>query len=216
MNDNDEKLKPENNEEQTPNNETPNNETPNNETSNNETPNNETDNSSKTGENDSYKKPQNKTEELTGEEKFTKCNEQLLRCLAEIQNTKKRNDTEIAEVRKFGAGILARDLLSVSDNLAMALKSISDEDKKNIPALKNLAFGLDMISNDFIATFEKNNIKKILPNVGDAFDHNLHQAMGEVEVEGVESGTIAEVLSAGYTLHTRLLKPAMVNIAKKG
>ena len=152
--------------------------------------------------------------ELTVEEQLEKAKSDLLLLVADMQNMRKRTDEEIATVRKYGASTLARDLFSVADNLRMALMSITDEEKENNQTLKNLSFGLDMVANEFNSAFEKNGIKQILPQVGDEFDHNQHQAMGEVESEEVEKGKIAQVLSAGYMLHDRLLKPAMVNVSK--
>jgi len=155
-----------------------------------------------------------KAVELTVEEQLEKTKSDLLLAIADMQNMRKRTDEEIINVRKYGASNLARDLLSVADNLRMALISITDEDKEKNQALKNLSFGLDMVAKDFYSAFEKNGIKQVLPNVGDNFDHNQHQVMDEVETEEVQKGKIAQVLSAGYTLHNRLLKPAMVNVAK--
>ncbi len=155
-----------------------------------------------------------KAVKLTVEQQLEKAKSDLLLSIADMQNMRKRTDEEIVNVRKYGASTLARDLFSVADNLRMAIMSITDEDKENNQALKNLSFGLDMVVKDFYSAFEKNGIKQILPNVGDSFDHNKHQAMGEVETDEVEKGKIAQVLSAGYTLHDRLLKPAMVNVAK--
>ncbi len=155
-----------------------------------------------------------KAVELTVEEQLEKTKSDLLLAIADMQNMRKRTDEEIINVRKYGASNLARDLLSVADNLRMALMSITDEDKEKNQALKNLSFGLDMVAKDFYSAFEKNGIKQVLPNVGDNFDHNQHQVMDEVETEEVKKGKIVQVLSAGYTLHNRLLKPAMVNVAK--
>ena len=153
--------------------------------------------------------------EPTTEEKLQKAEENLLRTLADMQNTRRIAENDVASARKYGVAPLARDLFMVAQNLRMALMSISEEDKENNPAFKNLAFGLDMVAKEFDGAFEKNGIKTIMPKVGDDFDHDQHQAMGEVESGEVESGKIAQVLSAGYILHDRLLKPAMVNTEKK-
>ena len=153
--------------------------------------------------------------ELSLEVQLEQAQNELLLAHADVQNMRRRTDEEISNAKKFGASSLARDLFTVNDNLQMALQSITDEDKENIPALKNLAFGLDMVATEFTKAFEKNAIKKILPQIGDDFDHNHHQAMGEIETDEVDAGKIAQVMSAGYLLHDRLLKPAMVNTAKK-
>ncbi len=167
-----------------------------------------------TDENTAVEESVEEVVELTVEEKLVKAEENLLRTLADMQNTRRIADNDVATARKYGVAPLARDLFMVADNLRMALMSISEADKESNPALKNLAFGLDMVANEFNSAFEKNGIKKIMPTVGDEFNHDEHQAMGEVENEEVENGKIAQVLSAGYILHDRLLKPAMVNISK--
>ena len=153
--------------------------------------------------------------ELTIEESLAKTEEDLLRAMADMQNTRRIAENDVVAARKYGVAPLARDLFTVAQNLRMALMSISDEDKEKNPAFKNLAFGLDMVANEFDSAFEKNSIKKIMPAVGDDFNHDRFQAMGEVETGEVDGGKVAQVLSAGYILHDRLLKPAMVNTEKK-
>ena len=147
-------------------------------------------------------------------EELKTANEKLLRSLAEVENIRRRTEKEMKDAYKYGASTLARDLLNVSNNLQMALMAISKEDKRDNEKLKNLAFGLDMVLKEFMGAFEKNGIKKIDPKVGENFDYEKHQAMGEVETADVEKGKIVETLSVGYTIHDRLLKPAMVNVAK--
>ena len=153
--------------------------------------------------------------EPTIEEKLAKAEENLLRSMADMQNTRRIAENDVMTARKYGVAPLARDLFTVAQNLRMALMSISDEDRENNPAFKNLAFGLDMVASEFDSAFEKNSIKKIMPAVGDDFNHDTFQAMGEVETGEVDGGKVAQVLSAGYMLHDRLLKPAMVNTEKK-
>lgn len=148
------------------------------------------------------------------QQKLADASNDVLRAVADVQNMRKRTDEEIAKERKYGCATLARDMFGVADNLRMALMSISEDDKNTIPALKNLSFGLDMVAHALQDAFKKNGITEIVPAVGDDFDHNQHQAMGEVETDDVEMGKIAVVLSAGYMLYDRLLKPAMVNVAK--
>ncbi len=148
------------------------------------------------------------------QQKLAQSSNDVLRAIADVQNMRKRTDEEIAKERKYGCSTLARDLFSVADNLRMAVASISEDDKKNIPALNNLSFGLDMVVTEFNNAFHRNGIQQILPTVGDDFDHNVHQAMGETETADIEVGKVAFVMSAGYMLHDRLLKPAMVHVAK--
>lgn len=152
--------------------------------------------------------------ELTLEEQLEKEKNNTVLALAELENMRKRNANEIKDIKKYGVAPLARDLFTIYENLNMALKSISEDDKQNNQVLNNLYFGLDMVLNNFKTAFNNNKIDIILPNVGDSFDHNFHQAMSEVETEEVEAGKIVQVIQPAYKLEDRLLKPAVVNIAK--
>lgn len=160
------------------------------------------------------KDEQEEVVELTLEEQLEKEKNNTILALAELENMRKRNANEIQDIKKYGVAPLARDLFTVYENLNMALKSISEEDKQNNTVLNNLYFGLDMVLNNFKAAFNNNKIDIILPNVGDTFDHNLHQAMSEIESDDVEPGKIAQVIQPAYKLEDRLLKPSVVNVAK--
>ena len=136
-----------------------------------------------------------------------------LRILAEMENLRKRAEREKVETIKFGSMNLARDILSPSDNLARALANIPDEKIKSEP-IKNLIDGLKMVQKEFMKILEKHGVKKI--NALDTkFNHNLHQAMFEVETVDKEEGIVVQEVQTGYTMLDRLLRPTMVGVSKK-
>jgi molecular chaperone GrpE len=140
--------------------------------------------------------------------------DQLLRALAESENIRKRAERDKTDARRYAATELARDLLSVADNLRRALDSaagleVGDDDQ----ALKGLIDGVAMTERDLLGALERNGVKKIEP-LDEPFDHNLHQAMYEVPNSGKPAGTVVELLQPGYVIHDRLLRPAMVGVAK--
>ena len=151
-----------------------------------------------------------KTKQL--EEDLKSIRDEKLRLLAEMENLRKRSEKEKIESIKFGSINLARDILLPCDNLSRALESLSDEEKNN---KKNQGFikGLEMVQQEIISILEKNGIKKINA-LNEKFDHNLHQAMAEIESDK-ESGIVLKELQTGYTMHDRLLRPSMVVLSKK-
>tara|TARA_R110002012_G_scaffold320440_1_gene544085 strand:- start:487 stop:1125 length:639 start_codon:yes stop_codon:yes gene_type:complete len=139
--------------------------------------------------------------------------DQLIRTLAELENTRKRAERDIAHARKFAITDFARDLLSSSDNLRRALESApEDRDELDI-MLKNLVIGVEMTEKELLGVFEKHGIRKIEP-LGEKFDYNLHQAMFEVPDAKNAPGTVVQVMQPGYVLQDRLLRAAMVGVAK--
>ena len=114
---------------------------------------------------------------------------------------------------KYGISNFAKEIINIKDNVERAQSSISEE-VRAIEAVKSVVEGLDLIAQSAVTTFEKIGIKKI-ESINQKFDHNLHQAMMEVEKDDVEPGTIVQELIPGYTLHDRLLRPAMVGVSKK-
>jgi molecular chaperone GrpE len=140
--------------------------------------------------------------------------DRLLRSLAEMENLRRRTERELDEARKYAMTGFARDLLEVADNLGRALQSIPDS-ARGIGFVRNLAEGIEMTQKALMASFERHRIAKVEPAPGDRFDHNLHQAMYEIETDQHAPGAIAQVLQPGYTIADRLLRPALVGIAKR-
>jgi len=136
-----------------------------------------------------------------------------LRALADAENTRRRSERELADARKYASSSFAKDLLNVSDNLGRALESVPEELRERDENLKSLIVGVEMVEKDLLTAFERQGIKKIEP-LGEKFDHTYHQAMFEVPDSGEPAGTIVQLLQPGYVMHDRLLRPAMVGVAK--
>ena len=169
---------------------------------------NEKDDVSNENDNDS---PENIIEKLN--EEIQDLKDQRLRAAAELENFRKRAEKDQSDALKYGVSNFAKEIISIKDNIERAQSSISDDVRSN-DDVKSVVEGLDLIAQSAVSTFEKIGIKKI-DSLNEKFDHNLHQAMMEIENDQVEPGTIVQELIPGYTLHDRLLRPAMVGVAKK-
>ena len=158
--------------------------------------------------------------EISPEDLIEKLNEEIvglkdqrLRAIAELENFRKRAEKDQSDALKYGISNFAKEIITIRDNIERAQSSISDESKNN-EAIKSVIEGIDLIAQSVVSTFEKIGIKKI-ESLNERFDHNLHQAMMEIENDELEPGTIVQELIPGYTLHDRLLRPAMVGVSKK-
>ncbi len=140
--------------------------------------------------------------------------DRLLRAVAETENLRRRADREKADAANYAMTAFARDLLSVGDNLRRALDSIPADTDLGDNA-KTLVEGIEMTERELLNMLERHNIKKIDP-LGEKFSHALHQALFEVPDTGKEDGTITQVMQVGYVIKDRLLRPAMVGVAKGG
>ena len=144
--------------------------------------------------------------------------DKALRALAESENTRRQSEKLRSDFTKYGIQPLARELLSVIDNIDRALKTINNENQKgdnkdkekNEEAFKN---GIELTYKELEGILEKFNIKKLNP-IGESFDPNLHQAMYESPSDKYDNGKICEVIQDGYSFYDRLLRPAMVGISK--
>jgi len=139
--------------------------------------------------------------------------DQLLRALAETENVRRRAQRDREEAAKYAITGFARELVGVADNLRRAITAIPPEALANDEALKNLAAGVELTERQLLTAFERFQLRKIEP-LGEKFDSNLHQAMFELPAEGQPTGTVLQVLQPGYVLHDRLIRPAMVAVAK--
>ena len=137
----------------------------------------------------------------------------VLYAKAETQNVRRRMEKDVADARAYAATGFARDILSVSDNLSRALDAIPaelrDDDK-----LKSLVAGIEATAREIDKVFGLHGISRIAAK-GMPLDPNQHQAMLEMPTNDVEPGTIVQELQAGYMIKDRLLRPAMVAVAKK-
>ena len=172
---------------------------------------NETNESAEDSNENNSDSPENIIEKLN--EEIQDLKDQRLRVAAELENFRKRAEKDQADALKYGVSNFAKEIINIKDNVERAQSSISEDVRSN-DAVKSIVEGLDMIAQSAVATFEKIGIKKI-ESLNEKFDHNLHQAMMEIENDEVEPGTIVQELISGYTLHDRLLRPAMVGVSKK-
>lgn len=141
--------------------------------------------------------------------------DQLLRSMAETENVRRRAARDVEEAGKYAVSNFARDMITVGENLFLALQNIPEEAREEEGVVKALADGVEMTFRELLGIFEKHGIHRIDP-VGEKFDHNLHQAISQVEDPTKEPGTVMQVVQAGYTLQGRLLRPAMVVVTKRG
>ena len=132
---------------------------------------------------------------------------------AETQNVRRRLEKELADTRAYATTSFARDMLSVADNLGRALQTIPAELRED-EKFKGLVAGLEATGRELEGVFGRNGIEKLV-SVGQPLDPNKHQAMMEVPSDDAEPGTVLVEMQAGYTIRDRLLRPALVSVAKK-
>ncbi|MGV7218782.1 nucleotide exchange factor GrpE [Bradyrhizobium sp. UFLA05-112] len=142
--------------------------------------------------------------------------DRMLRTLAEMENLRKRTTKEVADARLYGITGFARDVLDIADNLQRALDAVPAEARANAdPGLTALIEGVELTERSLLNALEKHGVKKFDPS-GQKFDPNFQQAMFEVPDPSVPSGTVVQVVQAGYTIGERVLRPALVGVAKGG
>ena len=165
-----------------------------------------------TNESDNSEAPR---KEKSTEEKLKESEEKLLRSLAEIENQRRRFEKEIKEAFEFGSFNFAKENLATLDNLQRAKEAIKNDEKlKDNKDLDKFLENINIIEKDLISIFERNRIKKI-DTKDKKFDPNFHQAMSEIEDDKAEPGSVIQEIQAGYMLGERLLRPALVSVAKK-
>jgi len=141
--------------------------------------------------------------------------DRLLRALADAENTRRRAERDREDALKYSITKFARDVLSVADNLRRALSSVDEEAKaEGGEALTALLDGVSVTERELLNIFAQHGIKQVNPEAGEKFDPNLHQAMAEVPGTGQPNGTVVQVTQVGYTIGDRLLRPAMVLVAR--
>ena len=142
--------------------------------------------------------------------------DKMLRTLAEMENLRKRTAREVADARAYGITGFARDVLDIADNLQRALDAVPSETRESAdPVLKALIEGVELTERSLLNALEKNGVKKFDPS-GGKFDPNFQQAMYEVPDASVPPGTVVQVVQAGYMIGDRVLRPALVAVAKGG
>ncbi|MEL6335083.1 MAG: nucleotide exchange factor GrpE [Pseudomonadota bacterium] len=139
--------------------------------------------------------------------------DRLMRALAEAENTRRRAERDRKDAEAYGGTRLARDLLSVYDNIERAMANADEGLKQNHAAFLE---GVELTGRELLNAFAKHKIEKHTPEKGDKFDPNLHQAMFEAPIPGADPGTVIEVMQPGFTIAGRLLRPALVGVARAG
>jgi len=147
-------------------------------------------------------------------EEHQELKDRLLRTLAEMENLRTRTQREVDEARKFAVTGFARDLLEVGDNLGRALASVPAEARQQSEFMKNLVQGVEITERSLQTALEKHQVRRVAPQKGEKFDHKLHQAMFELPSADLPAGSVAEVIQDGYVIADRLLRPALVGVAK--
>ena len=133
-----------------------------------------------------------------------------MRALADAENARKRSDRDRREAENYGGSKLARDLLPVYDNLKRGLEAATDEQRKVSAALIE---GVELTMREVVNVFKKHGIEPISPEIGERFDPQNHEAMFEAPVPGTKAGDIIQVMTEGFMLHDRLLRPAQVGVS---
>jgi molecular chaperone GrpE len=146
------------------------------------------------------------------EDQLEAAKQETLYAVADTQNVRRRLEKELSDARAYASTAFARDILSVADNLARALDVIPAELRED-EKFKGLVAGLDATARDLESVFRKNGVEKFV-SIGEALDPNRHQAMIELPSADAEPGTIVQEMQAGYTIKDRLLRPALVGVAK--
>ena len=142
--------------------------------------------------------------------------DRALRMAADMENLRKRTARDVHDARSYSITGFARDMLGVADNLRRALDAIpADALEAGEAGLKSLSEGVEMTARDMLSALERHGVKKLSPQ-GEKFDPNFHQAMFEVQNPDVANNTVTEVVQEGYVIGGRVLRPAMVGVAKGG
>jgi molecular chaperone GrpE len=146
----------------------------------------------------------------------TELRDKLLRGLADMENLRRRTEREVADARSYAVTNFARDMLNVADNVRRALESVPAEARERAEGpFKALLEGIELTERDLLKTLERHGVRRLEPQ-GQKFDPNLHQAMFEVPNAEVPNGSVVQVVQSGYVIGERVLRPALVGVAKGG
>ena len=157
----------------------------------------------------------NENEKLTPEQELETLKDKLARTFAEMENQRRRFEKEKEDAYEYGGYSFAKEALNLLDNLERSKAVLESDDKlKDTEALKKIIEHLNIINNDMLSIFKKNNIEPI-KSINEKLDPNLHQAMMEVEDDAKEPGTIVQEIQKGFMMKDRLLRPSLVGVSKK-
>ncbi|MCB1368553.1 MAG: nucleotide exchange factor GrpE [Rhodobacteraceae bacterium] len=136
--------------------------------------------------------------------------DRLMRALADVENTRKRGERDRRDAEIYGGSKLARDLLSVYDNMKRALESVDDAQRESA---KGLIEGIELTMRELLNTFSRHRIERVAPEAGEKFDPQIHQAMFEAPMPGLEGGKVIQTMAEGFVIGDRLLRPAQVGVS---
>ena len=145
------------------------------------------------------------------EEECAELSDKWRRALAEAENVRRRAERDKADAQAYGGTKLARDMLGIYDNLERAMKAADETLREQHGAFLE---GVELTQRELINAFAKHKIAKVTPQPGEKFDPNHHQAMFEAPIPGAEPGTVIECMQDGFVIADRLLRPALVGVAK--
>jgi molecular chaperone GrpE len=142
--------------------------------------------------------------------------DKFLRLMADMENLRRRTEREVADARAYAVANFARDMLNVADNVRRGIETVSDEARAGADdSFKGLLEGIELTERDLLKTLERHGVKKLDP-MGQKFDPHVHQAMFEVPNPDVPNGTVVQVVQSGFVIGDRVLRPALVGVAKGG
>ena len=154
-------------------------------------------------------------EKLTPEQELETLKDKLARTFAEMENQRRRFEKEKEDAYEYGGFSFAKETLNLLDNLERSKVALENDEKlKNTDALKKILDHINIINNDMLTIFKKNNIEPI-KSINEKLDPNLHQAMMEIEDDTKEPGTIVQEIQKGFMMKERLLRPSLVGVSKK-
>ncbi len=166
-------------------------------------------------ENSNKEKKEDSDPKLTSEEEIIVLKDKLARAFAEMENQRRRYEKEKEDAYEYGGFAFAKEALNLLDNLERSKIALeNDESLKNSDSLKKIVEHLNIINDDMLSIFKKNNIDPI-KSINEKLDPNLHQAMMEIEDDSKDPGTIVQEIQKGFTMKDRLLRPSLVGVSKK-
>ena len=157
--------------------------------------------------------PETNKEELKKyQEEITALKDKCLRSYAETENIRRRSDKELQDARKFSITGVVKDLVNVIESLYRSTEHITEEDKED-EKVKKVVEGIELTRKELMSVLSKNNVKRVVPKVGDVFDHTVHQAISQIADNDHPKNSIIKIIQAGYLIEDRLIKPALVLVS---
>lgn len=156
--------------------------------------------------------PHQESEIQTLQEEIAKLKDQALRAYAEAENAKKRSEKEISDTKKYAVSSMVKDLINVAEALHHATDQINAE-QRQLEAVEKIVQGIELTKKELMGVLNKNLVRRIMPALGEPFDHNYHQAISQIADDSLSKNAIVKVIQAGYAIDDRLIKPALVLVS---